>query len=108
DVDPAQNAGDGNKRSKVAVAADGSAVVVFGEDGSDGHTHVYGRGLFEMRVSTAPQDLTLSDFEGHAAGAADLPDIGIEDDSSFAWVVFRQAMDDGAGGVKIRTIARRL
>ncbi|MCW3049001.1 MAG: hypothetical protein JWO74_3285 [Solirubrobacterales bacterium] len=108
DVDPAQNAGDGNKRSKVAVAADGSAVVVFGEDGSDGRTHVYGRRLFEMRVSTAPQDLTLSDFEGHAAGAADLPDIGIEDDSSFAWVVFRQAMDDGAGGVKIRTIARRL
>ncbi len=81
DVDPAQNAGDGNKRSKVAVAADGSAVAVFGEDGADGRTHVYGRRMFEGRVSTAPQDLTLTDFEGHSAAGADLPDIDIEDDS---------------------------
>jgi hypothetical protein len=108
DVDPAQNAGDGNKRSKVAVAADGSAEVVFGEDGSDGRTHVYGRRLFEARVSTAPQDLTLNDFEGHSAGAADLPDIDMEDDSSYAWAVFRQGVEDGAGGVKLRSIARRL
>jgi hypothetical protein len=108
DVDPAQNAGDGNKRSKVAVAADGSAVAVFGEDGSDGRTHVYGRRMFEMRVSNAPQDLTLNDLEGHAAAGADVPDIDIEDDSSFAWAVFRQYVEDGAGGVKTRSIARRL
>jgi hypothetical protein len=108
DVDPAQNAGDGNKRSKVAVAADGSAVAVFGEDGGDGRTHVYGRRMFEGRVSAAPQDLTLNDFEGHSAAAADLPDIDMQDDSSYAWAVFRQGLEDGTGSLKTRSIARRL
>ena len=56
-----------------------------------------------MNLSTAPQDLTLSDFQGHSAGAADTPRLSIEDDSSFAWVVFRQVVDGTP-----RTVARRL
>jgi len=31
----------------------------------------------------------------HSAGAADLPDIDMEDDSSYAWAVFRQKFADG-------------
>jgi hypothetical protein len=85
DIDPAASAGTANGRSKVAVAADGVATVVWGEGG-----HVYARRIFELRVSTAPQDL---------GDLADLPEIGTEDDSSFAWVVFRQ------GG---QAVARRL
>jgi hypothetical protein len=54
--------------------------------------------------SAAPQDLTLPDFQGHATGPADLPSIDIEDDSSFAWAVFRQTLDDGHSHV----FARRL
>jgi hypothetical protein len=76
DIDPASAAGTGTGRSKVAVAADGIATVVWGESG-----HVYARRIFELRLSTAPQDLGES---------SDLPVIGTEDDSSFAWVVFRQ------------------
>jgi hypothetical protein len=76
DIDPAASAGTGTGRSRVAVAADGVATVVWGESG-----HVYARRIFELRLSTAPQDLG----EG-----ADLPEIGTEDDSSFAWVAFRQ------------------
>ena len=85
DIDPAVVAGTGTGRPKVAVAADGIATVVWGEGG-----HVYGRRIFELRLSTAPQDL---------GDNADAPDISSEDDSSFAWVVFRQ------GGI---AVARRL
>ena len=85
DIDPAAVAGTGTGRPKVAVAADGIATVVWGESG-----HAYARRIFELRLSTAPQDL---------GAGADEPDISSEDDSSFAWTVFRQ---DG------QTIARRL
>jgi hypothetical protein len=85
DINPSAAAGTGTGRPKVAVAADGIATVVWGEAG-----HVYGRRIFELRLSTAPQDLGEN---------ADAPDISSEDDSSFAWVVFRQ------GGV---AVARRL
>jgi hypothetical protein len=85
DINPTVVAGTGSGRSKVAVAADGIATVVWGEGG-----HVYGRRIFELRPSTAPQDL---------GDNADEPDISSEDDSSFAWAVFRQ------GGI---AVARRL
>jgi hypothetical protein len=52
------------------------ATAVWGENGQ-----VYARRIFELRLSTAPQDL---------GDLADLPEIGTEDDSSFAWVTFRQ------------------
>jgi hypothetical protein len=61
----------------VTVAADGVATVVWGENG-----HAFARRIFELRLSAAPQDLG----EG-----ADEPDISSEDDSSFAWAVFRQS-----------------
>ena len=85
DIDPAAVAGTGTGRPKVAVAADGIATVVWGEGGD-----AYARRIFELRLSTAPQDL---------GAGADEVDISGEDDSSFAWAVFRQ------GG---QTIARRL
>jgi hypothetical protein len=76
DITQADTAGTGTGRSKVAVAADGVATVVWGEAG-----HVYARRIFELRLSTAPQDL---------GDNADEPDISSEDDSSFAWTIFRQ------------------
>jgi hypothetical protein len=85
DINPSATAGDGTGRPRVAVAADGVATVVWGESG-----HVYARRIFELRLSAAPQDL---------GDGADEPDISSEDDSSFAWVVFRQ------GGLPV---ARRL
>jgi len=76
DINQAAAAGAGAGRPKVAVAADGIATVVWGESG-----HVYARRIFELRLSTAPQDL---------GDNADSPEIAAEDDSSFAWVTFRQ------------------
>jgi hypothetical protein len=104
DVDPARVAGTGERlRSQIAVSADGTGLVTWGENGPDGRTHVYARRLFELRLSTAPQDLTMNELDGQAAGDADSPDLDMEDDSSFAQVVFRQAT---AGGQRV--IMRRL
>jgi hypothetical protein len=103
DIDPAATAGVGNARSRVAISADGTGVATWGENG-----HVYARRLFGLNLSTAPQDLTLTELEGHAGGTADAPQVDIEDDSSFAWITFRQQFADGsvqkprAIGVRLR------
>jgi hypothetical protein len=97
DIDAADMAGTGALRSRVAVSADGVGIIVWGEQGSDGRTHVLARKVFGTRLSTAPQDLTLP-----TGGSADSPEVDAEDDSSFAWVTFRQSI----GGVP-RALARR-
>lgn len=98
DVDPARAAGVGAGRSKVAISADGIGVVTWGEGG-----RVYARKMFGAALSTAPQDLTPTDFEGRVPVLSDMPDIDAEDDSSYAWVVFRQSFADGGS----RILARR-
>jgi hypothetical protein len=103
DVDPARVSGEGAGRPRVAVSAEGHAVATWGEVHADGRGHVHARRLTGLTPSAYPQDLTVDVFEGVAAGGADSPDIDIEDDGSFAWVVFRQ----DAGG-RSRSIARRL
>jgi hypothetical protein len=64
---------------------------------------VYARRLFELRPSQNPQDLTLNDFDGHAAKGADSPELDMQDDSSYAQVTFRQNVDNGP-----RVVMRRL
>jgi hypothetical protein len=103
DIDPGQPAGRGDQRARVAVSAEGNALVVWGEDHADGRPRVYGRRVTGLSPSAAPQELSINDFQGQLGGRADSPDVDIEDDGSFAWAVFRE--DFGGGS---RTIARRL
>ena len=103
DVDPVRPAGQGAGRPRIAVSAEGNAVGTWAETDAVGRSHVIARRLTGLTPSSFPQDLTLDTFEGQPAGSADSPDIDIEDDGSFAWVVFRQ----DAGG-RSRTVARRL
>jgi hypothetical protein len=103
DIDPARPAGGGDSRPRVGVSAEGNAVATWGEQGPDGRNHVYARRLTGLTLSSFPQDLTLSEFGGEGGGAADSPDIDIEDDGSFAWVAFRQEI-----GGRSRSVARRL
>ena len=98
DVDPARVAGAGSGRSRVAISADGIGVVTWGEGG-----RVYARKMFASKLSNAPQDLTPASFEGRVPVLSDLPDIDAEDDSSYAWVTFRQHFSDGGS----RILARR-
>jgi hypothetical protein len=94
DVTPADTSG----HSDVAVSADGVAMSTFVEG-----TSVIARKLFGTKVSQVPQTLNVDQVDGHAGGAADSPDVDVEDDSSFAWLVFRQNFDDHP-----RVLARRL
>jgi hypothetical protein len=103
DINLAASAGEGAARPRVAVAADGSALVAWGEAGADGRMHVFVRRIYGATLSSIPQDATLNTFEGFAAGSADSPDVDVEYDRSFAWVVFRQEV-----GGRARSIARRL
>jgi hypothetical protein len=103
DVNPAASAGDGASRPRVAVAADGSALAVWGEAGADGRTHVIARRMYGTIKSALPVDATVDTFDGLGAGTADSPEVDIEYDRSFAWVVFRQDV-----GGRSRTLARRL
>jgi hypothetical protein len=100
---PGTSTGEDPLRPRVAVSAEGNAVATWGETHPDGRTHVFARRLTGLNLSVVPQDLTLPDFEGGPGGSADSPDIDIEDDGSFAWVVFRQDI-----GGRSRSIARRL
>ena len=59
--------------------------------------------MFGEALSTAPQDLTPASFDGRVSLLSDLPAIDAEDDSSYAWVVFRQSFADGGS----RILARR-
>lgn len=102
-IDPAAAAGSGPGRARVTIGADSTALAVWGEGG-----RVYGRRLYRTSISAAPLDLTAPGLDGHAAGEADLPDADLEDDSSFAQVVFRQRFDDGTGRIQARVVGRRL
>ncbi|WCB93624.1 hypothetical protein DSM104299_02340 [Baekduia alba] len=101
DAQQPQTAGVGTGRSRVAISADGTGVAVWGEAG-----HVYARRIFNASPSTAVLDLNVPDIEGHPGGTADAPSVDIEDDSSFAWVAFREQFDNGANsraiGVRLR------
>jgi hypothetical protein len=109
DADPARDAGTGaTLRPAVGTSSDGIGIAVWGERESSGRTRVVARRLVRGAPSTVTADATLPSVDGRAAGSADTPDIGVEDDSSYAWVVFRQSVDDGAGGTVVRAIARRL
>jgi hypothetical protein len=99
DIDPARDAGEGPGRSRVAVAADGVAVVAWGEGG-----RIFARRVFETRISVAPADATADSMSGVAGVSADSPDIDVQDDSSFAWVTYRERFEDGL----THAIARRL
>lgn len=104
DVEGARAAGDTDRTaSKVDVSADGTAIVVWGERAADNRIHVYARRMFELRPSAAPQDLTLGDVGGVPATDADTPYVDMEDDSSYAQVVFRQNTTQGP-----RIVMRRL
>ncbi|HWI75168.1 MAG TPA: hypothetical protein VNT55_24615, partial [Baekduia sp.] len=102
DAAPPDVSGVGSGRSKVAISADGTGVAVWGEN-----NHVFARRMYGTNPSSVYLDLTLATLDGHAGGTADAPSVDIEDDSSFAWVAFRQQFADGAGATS-RAIGVRL
>jgi hypothetical protein len=103
DVDPAQTA----TTPAVAASADGTALYAWTETGADGRTHVFARRMVGTRPSIVAPEASVAGLEGRAGGNADSPTVGIEYDSSRAWVAFRQEFADGAGFTS-RALGRRL
>ncbi len=97
------DAGAGLLRPRVAAAADGIGVAVWGERDAAGRARIVARRLVRGQPSAVSADATID-----PGGSADAPDVGIADDSSYAWVAFRESVDDGAGGTVTRAFARRL
>lgn len=101
DVDPARVAAAAGGRSRVAISADGIGVVTWGEAG-----HVFARKMFGTALSNAPQDLTPAAVDGRPTALSELPEIDAEDDSSYAWIVFRQSFADGGASRVLATRQR--
>ncbi len=103
DIDVSNDAG-GSERTKpkVAVGADGNAIVGWGEAAK-----VYVRRLTGMTPSSSPQEASVTNIGDNQGFEADSLDLDIEDDSSFVWTVFRQGFIEGGVGRR-RIVARRM
>ncbi|HLW96429.1 MAG TPA: hypothetical protein VKS25_13710, partial [Solirubrobacteraceae bacterium] len=73
----------------LTVAADATAVVAWTQ-AVDGATHVMVRRASGAGPSPVLDDATVANLGGVAGGAADSPQVGVEFDSSDAWVAFRE------------------
>lgn len=99
DIDPARTASD----PAISASADGTAVATFTERGGDGVGHVYVRRVVRARLSDVPREAGVANIDGSPGGSADSAAVDVEDDSSYAWIVFRQDI----GGLS-RVLTRRL
>jgi PKD domain-containing protein len=103
DANAAADAGAGSGRPRVGAAADGVAVVVWGEGG-----HVIARRVWGLAPSVVFADANDGlAAEGIAAASADEPVVGVEDDDSFSGVAFRATFLLG-GVPRTRAVYRRL
>lgn len=96
------------KRPRVALSADGTGLVSWAEDNPDGKTHVVVKRVFGASASAAPIDMSLGQLAGHVGLSADSAVVGLQDDSSYGWVAFRQVFYLGAGAAVERVVLRPL
>jgi hypothetical protein len=106
DVEPARDAG-GGRGPRIAAAADGTALAAWEEVGGDGRRRVQMRRVLRDRLSQFPAEVSVPELEGHPGGDARSPEVGMDWDSSFGWVVFEQSFQDG-NVVRSRIVGRRV
>jgi hypothetical protein len=95
-------------RARVVVSADATGLVVWGAPGADGRTHVLARRVYGLHVSTVLADVSVDELDGRPGGSADTPDVGIADDSSYAWIAWRQTFAGADGTQVARALVRPL
>jgi hypothetical protein len=98
----ADDAGTGQGRPQVAAAGDGVAIVVWGEQG-----HIYVRRVWGTMPSIALDQADVPTLSGWSEVSADQPSVGSGGDSTYANVVFREVMTNGAQTQK-RVLMNRL
>ncbi|HEX8648760.1 MAG TPA: PKD domain-containing protein [Thermoleophilaceae bacterium] len=106
DVEPGRDAG-GGRGPRIAAAADGTALAAWEEVGGDGRTRVQMRRVLRDRLSQFPAEVSVNEIEGHPAGNSRSPEVGMDWDSSFGWVVFEEDFQDG-GVWRSRIVGRRV
>jgi hypothetical protein len=106
DVEPPRDAG-GGRGPRIAAAADGTALAAWEEVGGDGGRRVHVRRVLRDRLSQFPAEASVAGIEGHPAGAARNPEVGMDWDSSFGWVVVEQDFVDN-GVTRSRVFGRRI
>ena len=106
DVEPGQDAGLGTGPQMVA-AQDGTGLVVWEEQGSDGRRRVWARRVIRTALSQNPREASVSSFEGRPGLDAAAPSAGFEDDANYGVVAFEQTFQDG-GALRKRVLARRI
>jgi hypothetical protein len=74
----------------ITVAADATAIVAWAAQQGDGSTHVWVRRASGAGPSPVLDDATVASLDGLAGGSADSPALGVQYDSSVAWVAFRE------------------
>ena len=105
DVDPARDAGSGSG-PRIAAAADGTATAVW-EEVVGGRRRVFMRRVLRDRLSSFPAEASVDSLEGREAGNARNPEIGMDWDSSFGWVLVEQDFVDN-GVTRSRVFGRRI
>jgi hypothetical protein len=102
DIDSGHDA----RGARAAASSDGTGIAAFTERAGR-VTRVYERRLLRTKLSEVPRRASLGSLSGRKGGSGDSPAVDIQDDSSFAWVTFRQAFRDG-GRTRSRVLAHRL
>ena len=106
DYEGVRDAG-GGRGPRIAAAADGTALAAWEEVGGDGRRRVFFRRVLRERLSQYPAEASVRELEGHPGADARTPEVGMDWDSSFGWVVFEQAFQDGAI-TRGRVVGRRV
>jgi hypothetical protein len=91
DANPADAAGTGTGSPQVATAGDGTAIVVWGENG-----HVYSRRVVKTTPSVVYEQADVPSLNGWQEVSAGDPVVAAGGDSSYASVAFREVFASGA------------
>jgi hypothetical protein len=102
DANPADDAGVGSGRPDVATAGDGTAIVVWGEDG-----HVYARRVLGTSPSIEVEQADPPSISGWSEVSAGDPAVSAGGDSSYAAVAFDEEVASGAS-TQTRVLVNRL
>jgi PKD domain len=102
DANPGDDAGIGNGRPDVATAGDGTAIVVWGENG-----HVYARRVLGTSPSIVFEQADPPSVSGEKEVAAGDPQVSAGGDSSYAAVAFDEEVSSGSAD-QTRVLVNRL
>ena len=102
DADPADDAGVATGRPDVATAGDGTAIVVWGENG-----HVYARRVLGTYPSIEFEQADPPSISGWSEVSAGDPAVSAGGDSSYAAVAFEEEVASGAS-TQTRVLVNRL